>query len=88
MSAEVVKDGQLVRRSSGSLRNWQRRACGSTPGACGFSQRAFGIITYCNLHEEVKIPVETVDEKTGELKKEVVSDVYCGAGEGVVTIAK
>jgi tRNA/tmRNA/rRNA uracil-C5-methylase (TrmA/RlmC/RlmD family) len=36
----------------------------------------------------VKIPVETVDEKTGELKKEVVSDVYCGAGEGVVTIAK
>lgn len=87
-----VEDGQIVGRSSGSFRNYQRRGCGSTPDVCGFSHQEKGVLggmlTYCDLHKAQQKPIQIVEEDSGELKTEVVPEVYCGAGKERIAVSQ
>ena len=86
-----VEDGQIIGRSRLAFRNYQRRGCGSTPGVCGFSRKERGVLggllTYCNLHAAEQKPIQTVEETSGELKTEVVPEIYCGAGEEKIAVS-
>lgn len=88
----IAQEGQLVGESSGTFRHWHRRGCGSTLDVCGSSHKEPGVLpgmlTYCDLCKIVRKPIEIIDEASGKPKVEVVSIVFCGAGEKMVAVSQ